>query len=386
MKKRLAFISTNDHVPWGGSEVLWSKAALRMTKEYSIGVSAREWSPLPDHIQELKTARALLFLRRKQIPTDWRSRIARKLLSVPTPPVESPEDKFSILRHFQPEMAVLSLGDHNSSEEWMEECRRLSIPYVIIVQLVKEAHLLDDNHPRRLKLKSGYQKAKKIYCVSQDNLHLLKKQYACSFPQAEVVYNPFREPQTELPFPSGNREIHLAVVASIRFNHKGQDLLFDVLRSEKWRKRPVTVNLYGKGPHEQAAKELIVHWKLEKKVKFHGFEPDLDKIYTRNHALLLPSRMEGMSLALLEAIMHQRVPIVTNLGDSRRLITDNETGFLIQAPTAFHVEEALERAWQARSRWEMMGKLAREQLRKIIPADPIAFFCNSLNQVVNPKT
>ena len=64
-----------------------------------------------------------------------------------------------------------------------------------------------------------------------------------------------------------------------------------------------------------------------------GFETDKVKIWKKNVACIMPSRMEGQSLAMLEAMSFGRMIIATAVGDAPRLIKDGETGFLIDAPT-----------------------------------------------------
>jgi len=42
--KKIAFITTNGWMPWGGSEELWSQTALRMAGEgFVVGVSVVKW-------------------------------------------------------------------------------------------------------------------------------------------------------------------------------------------------------------------------------------------------------------------------------------------------------------------------------------------------------
>jgi glycosyltransferase involved in cell wall biosynthesis len=91
--------------------------------------------------------------------------------------------------------------------------------------------------------------------------------------------------------------------------------------------------------------------------------------------LLLPSRAEGNSLSLIEAMICGRIPITTNVGRANELIDDNKTGFIAPAATVELIDEALERAWQKRAEWQSMGQRAADAIRarhSLRPAEDFA--------------
>ena len=57
---------------------------------------------------------------------------------------------------------------------------------------------------------------------------------------------------------------------------------------------------------------------------------------------MLPSRFEGLPLALVEAMLCPRPAVVTNVAGNTEVIEDGETGFVAAAPTAGHLDEAME--------------------------------------------
>jgi glycosyltransferase involved in cell wall biosynthesis len=159
---------------------------------------------------------------------------------------------------------------------------------------------------------------------------------------------------------------------------KGQDIALQVLSQEKWRTRPVQLTFYGSGPQEQGLKALVEMLGLEAKVHFAGHVSDVQAIWGRNHALLLPSRYEGLPLALVEAMLCNRVPIVTAVAGNPDVVCDGVSGFLAEAPTVRHLDEAMERAWDQRTNWQAMGEVAGERIRQLVPQDPAADFAARL--------
>jgi glycosyltransferase involved in cell wall biosynthesis len=97
-------------------------------------------------------------------------------------------------------------------------------------------------------------------------------------------------------------------------------------------------------------------------VRFHGQVSDIEAVWRRSHALVLPSRAEGSSLALQEAMACGRVPIVTDVGGNAELVEDGATGFVAAAPTVPAVGDALERAWRRRREWPEIGARAAERI------------------------
>jgi glycosyltransferase involved in cell wall biosynthesis len=152
--------------------------------------------------------------------------------------------------------------------------------------------------------------------------------------------------------------------------------LFEVLNEKKWRERNLLVELYGKGENTYSLSKLKDHFKLDK-VNIAGHVNPGD-IWNRCHALILTSRYEGLPLALVEAMLCGRFGIVTKVSGNPEIINDNENGFLAKAPNAEFADEAMERAWNRRTEWEIIGQKAKEHSRKVIPNDPIEYFCREL--------
>ncbi|HKT90418.1 MAG TPA: glycosyltransferase, partial [Candidatus Sulfotelmatobacter sp.] len=98
--------------------------------------------------------------------------------------------------------------------------------------------------------------------------------------------------------------------------------------------------------------------------------------------LVLPSRFEGMPLALVEAMLCGRAAIVTNVGGNGELVRDGVNGFIAKAPTVEFIDEALNRAWESRERLKEMGEKAALDVRRLIPADPTGEFVQELQQLV----
>lgn len=378
----LIFVSTVQYTPYGGSEELWSRVALRLSQEdrYNISILTRGWNPLPPHLDKLKQSGAHLFSPKGKLviyPPRYKRLLNRFLPSKHKFRTRHVDDTYNLLDSAKPDLVVFSLGDGNEGAYWMHECIKRKIPYVIINQLTKEANWLAEGENNQF-IQEGYTLAKHCFFVSKNNLQLMEMQLGTALSNASVVYNPYKVSIRDVSaYPPVKLTYKLAFVANLMVLHKGQDILFRVMNQNKWKERPLEINLYGKGIHELHLKRLKEQWQL-KRIHFWGFVDDIDQIWDTNHGLVLCSRMEGMPIALVEAMLRERVSIVTNVGGNSELVEDNVNGFIAKAATVECVDEALERAWHRRDQWELFGKAAALKAKKEIPLDPVELFVNRL--------
>jgi glycosyltransferase involved in cell wall biosynthesis len=222
--------------------------------------------------------------------------------------------------------------------------------------------------------------------VSEENREVLESNLAVDLSGAEIVDNPFNVSTSAAPeWPSADPVWKLACVARIHFLSKSQDLVVRVLRQPKWQARPLSVSLYGADDGSLAQLEQLIDlYNLREKVRYAGFSNNIEELWSRHHALLLPSRMEGNALSLIEAMMCGRLPITTNVGRATELIDDDRSGFIAPAATAELVDEVLERAWQRRNDWQYMGQLAAQAIRDRHSLKPAEEFADRILAAASP--
>jgi glycosyltransferase involved in cell wall biosynthesis len=215
--------------------------------------------------------------------------------------------------------------------------------------------------------------------VSEGNQRLLETQLGIRLNNAEVIRNPFNVRwNSALTWPDDSKGVKLACVARLDPSAKGQDLLLQVLALDEWRSRPLTATLFGAGAMEKGLRRLTTQLGLEDRVSFGGYVDDIEQVWRMHHALVLPSRYEGLPLALVEAMICARPAIVSAVAGNSELVEDGRTGFVACAPTVPLLAETMERAWQQRSRWMEMGLAARSKAKAEIPEDPALAFSRML--------
>ena len=220
--------------------------------------------------------------------------------------------------------------------------------------------------------------------VSEANLALTRRQFATALPRGRVTRNPFNVRYgvlTTWPADPEDR-LFLACVGRLDVDQKGQDLLIQVLSLPRWQDRDVHLSLVGTGACELGLRRLADTLRVAN-IHFTGFVDDIEKLWNSHHALVLPSRYEGMPLALVEAMLCGRPCIVTDVSGHRELVRDNINGFVAKAPTVELLDDAMNRAWENRMRLQEMGEAAARDVRQWVSPDPTGDFIRELESLVD---
>jgi glycosyltransferase involved in cell wall biosynthesis len=381
--RKILFVSTLSYISWGGSEVLWSETALRLVQAgHGVSASVAGWPERARQISALMAA-GITVSERGVLPVRVRPELLRRAC-------------FSLVRRVglrtfsrrlkqaPPDLICISSGSPVDDFELINLCVRSGVPYVLITQANAENLWPDDISAGRMI--DIFQGARRAYFVSRSNLRLLETQLGIELTNAEVVRNPFNvRREANPPYPDSGERVRLACVGRLDPSAKGQDLLLQVLASEPWRSRPVDVSFYGTGPMEAGLRRLTRRLGLEERVRFCGHENDIERVWATHQALVLPSRFEGLPLAMVEAMLCGRPVIITDVAGNAELVEDGVTGFVAEAPTVPHLQKAMEQAWNRRQEWAGMGNAAARSIREQIPADPAAELAKKLLKVIENK-
>ena len=138
-------------------------------------------------------------------------------------------------------------------------------------------------------------------------------------------------------------------------------------------------------PHVAALREHIRSRGLQRHMLLPGYIPDVASMHRMSDAFLLPSFIEGWSIAMNEAMFHAKPMILSDTGGSAEVIEDEDTGILLpneygdildlDAPlldelayaphdyrTAPALAAAIARVADAPSHWQAAGQRGRAKL------------------------
>lgn len=384
-RRTIVFVTTPHIDPWSGAEELWSRTAVELLSQ-GFPVSASVWQGSLQHprMRDLhargvdlwpwprwSSFRDAFTDRTGWVKHPWRRLKAGRDGSV----------LFSVERLLNArasKIAVLSDGTTLPPIQLLELCVAKEIPFVTISQAGSEAICYDDDLADRYR--AALASALRCFFVAEANRWLVEKQIGGELANAEVVRNPFNVSyNVSLPWPASgtDAEIRFACVGRLYPPAKGQDILFEALAQPQWKRRNWRLGLYGEGSTRRSLEWLARRLGLSERVNFGGFGKP-EEIWAQNHALVMPSRCEGLPLVMVEAMLCSRPIVATDIAGHGEIVKDGVTGFLAEAPTPRAVGRALERFWECRTAAEEIGKAGHTRIQQLVPPDPVHVFAERL--------
>ncbi len=126
----------------------------------------------------------------------------------------------------------------------------------------------------------------------------------------------------------------------------------------------------GEGPELGALRDLARRLGIGDLVRFPGFRSDAKQIVGGADVVVLPSvRGEGLPLSLLEAAAMGRPAVASRLAGLPEIITENETGYIVEPGNPEALASRLGRLLRDASLRERMGRAARKKARELFTRD-----------------
>jgi glycosyltransferase involved in cell wall biosynthesis len=379
--KRILFVSSQNNFSWGGAEELWSRAALDLAAEgFAVSASYPAFSPPDPRILNLIEHGVDVWCRPRRYPL--RKRAWRALVGSEKTPTTIEVERLVSAR--SPQFVVISDGAPFPPLDLLEMCAIKRLPFIIIVQCNHYYWWPDDALAERYR--AVLAAALRCYFVSDANRRIAEKQIGCELLNAEVVRNPFNvQFNVSPPWPPLGRddELRFASVARLEPTAKGQDILFEVLAQPAWATRNWRLHLYGgeDGDNRGGLGRWAQRLGITDRIVFEGHVADIEKIWSENHVLVMPSRIEGLPCAVIEAMLCGRPVVATDVAGAE-VVEDGVTGFLAEMPTVGSVGNALERFWARREEAREIGAAASEGIRRLVPRDPARVFADKIRDLL----
>lgn len=155
---------------------------------------------------------------------------------------------------------------------------------------------------------------------------------------------------SEYPFrprsPDPAQRFRILTVASM-IEHKGHVHLLNALADP--RLVNADLDLAGDGPLRPTLEDQVISLGLEGRVRFHGAvsEEEVSEFLARTDIFVLPSivghdgRMEGLPVALMEALASGVPTVATRISGIPELVRDRETGWLVDPGDSSGLAEAI---------------------------------------------
>lgn len=161
---------------------------------------------------------------------------------------------------------------------------------------------------------------------------------------ARVVHNGVPLVPPRRPEASRGRPPVLGAVGRFE-DQKGLDVLLRALVALP----QVRLLLAGDGPRREALEDLAAELGVRDRVTFTGWLDDVGELLRAVDVFVLPSRHEGLPLALLEAMMSGCPVVATTVGSVRDVVVDAGTGLLVEPDDPAALAHAVDRLLEDRA-------------------------------------
>ena len=125
------------------------------------------------------------------------------------------------------------------------------------------------------------------------------------------------------------KDIDILFVGTFR-NLKGPDRVLKVIHNLVQEGLSIKASFLGTGYLFEEVKQTIISLNLQDYVTLHGYINDPSPYFKRSRLLLMPSRSEGLPMAMLEAMASGCVPIVSNVGNISDAAMDKINAALVE--------------------------------------------------------
>jgi len=129
------------------------------------------------------------------------------------------------------------------------------------------------------------------------------------------------------------------------------------------------LQVVGDGPCMPEARQTIEQLGISEQVRLLGERRDVPDILREASLFVLPSRTEGISLTLLEAMASGLPVVATRVGGNAEVVQHGRTGWLVPAGDAVQLADAIHRCWRAPDESRRFGRSGRERVERHFDVD-----------------
>jgi len=143
---------------------------------------------------------------------------------------------------------------------------------------------------------------------------------------------------------------------------KRHDLLLRAFLSLDHDRYKLRLLVVGDGPVRVDLEQLMAGLLHSDKIIFTGERDDINSLYNAIDIFVLPSRNEGISNTILEAMSSGLPVVATSVGGNRELVSEGETGQLILPDSVEAIKNALNCYLENRELMVLHGRNARKEV------------------------
>ena len=177
-----------------------------------------------------------------------------------------------------------------------------------------------------------------------------------------VLHNAVRVPEVPVT-QSGVERVHAVALGRMGTRKGSYDVVAAVAALDPTVRGRLRVTLAGDGDVDEV-RAAVTAAGVGETIHVAGWlDPaERDELLSTAHVFLLPSRDEGLPMALLEAMAYGLAPVTTSVGSIGEAVTDGVTGIVVQPGSSDRIAEALTALVTDQSLRTRLGTAARSRV------------------------
>ncbi|MCD6378976.1 glycosyltransferase family 4 protein, partial [bacterium] len=128
--------------------------------------------------------------------------------------------------------------------------------------------------------------------------------------------------------------------------------------------KKVELQIIGDGPMREKLETITKKLGLAGRINFLGHRDNSLELLNKSKIFVLPSRTEGISRSIMEAMALKKIIISTNIPGINELVRDGENGFLVETKNPGAIADMIDHVLNNMDNAETVAKNAKETIEK----------------------
>lgn len=267
---------------------------------------------------------------------------------------------------------IILFQDFNTAYTYLNKRKYKSVKTVIISHSTEDLfHQLGLSYPElvggiyeeiiRKRQLYVFENIDQIIFVSKQPVEFFKKKYSN---KVEFVYNGLEDIEVQNTVRERDKDepLKLVCVGSIN-ERKGQDILIESVKLlDEGSRKKIKFYIVGEGDLKSDLIKRINDYGLNDNFEFLGLRNDVSSLLKEMDCYVLPSRNEGLPIAIIEALREGLYIIASNVGGIPELLSSDYSELI--KPDPQDLKEALQNVISGKIDFSLNKKKAREVFLK----------------------
>lgn len=182
------------------------------------------------------------------------------------------------------------------------------------------------------------------------------------FDNSKFDLTPFDKAKFKQEFNISDENLVVVTVAEF-IKRKNYPAMIKSFAKLKTRIKNVKYIICGTGKLENKMKSLVRRLNIEDAVVFAGYRKDINKILQISNLMLLLSKQEGLTMAIMEAMFYSLPVVTSNVRGNRDLIDDSLGGKLVDYKNIDQVVSSMIEILQDKNLKQKMGEYNHKKVK-----------------------